>query len=303
MDFEQFRKISFRNGFPSKKLSHNDPDDAHNAFRFFHLCPMNLEHLTMLAAQAVQETASFIRDETGQVQAGQIEEKFLNGLVSYVDRTAEEMLVARLSRLLPEAAFLTEEETVAQQNAEWQWIIDPLDGTTNFLYGLPHFSVSIGLKAGDELVLGIVHHVPQDELFYAWKNGGAWCNGQPIRVSQRGEMRQALIATGFPYHNFSRADGWFAALREFMAEGRGARRFGSAALDLAWVAAGRFDVFFEYGLNAWDVAAGAVLVHEAGGHVTDFSGDNAFMEKQEMLACNTAVFEKALKVVREKFGV
>lgn len=257
----------------------------------------------MLAAQAVQETASFIRDETGQVQAGQIEEKFLNGLVSYVDRTAEEMLVARLSRLLPEAAFLTEEETVTQQNAELQWIIDPLDGTTNFLYGLPHFSVSVGLKADDELVLGIVHHVPQDELFYAWKNGGAWCNGQPIRVSQREEMRQVLIATGFPYHNFSRADGWFAALREFMAEGRGARRFGSAALDLAWVAAGRFDVFFEYGLNAWDVAAGAVLVREAGGRVTDFSGDSAFIDKQEMLACNASVYEKALKVVREKFGV
>jgi len=263
---------------------------------------MNLEHLTLLAGQAVQETATFIRAETGRVQAGQIEEKFLNGLVSYVDRTAEEMLVERLSNLLPEAAFITEEETVAQQNAELQWIIDPLDGTTNFLYGLPHFSVSVGLKAGDDLVLGIVHHVPQDEMFYAWQGGGAWCNGQPIRVSSRAEMRQALISTGFPYHNFSRADEWFAALREFMAEGRGARRFGSAALDLAWVAAGRFDVFFEYGLNSWDVAAGAVLVREAGGYATDFSGGGDFIEKKEMLACNEGVFEKALKVVRENFG-
>ena len=264
---------------------------------------MNLEHLTLLTSQAVQETAAFIRAETGLVQAGQIEEKFLNGLVSYVDRTAEEMLVHRLSHLLPEAAFITEEETVVQQNAELQWIIDPLDGTTNFLYGVPHFSVSVGLKDGDDMVLGIVHHVPQDELFYAWKGGGAWCNGQPIRVSQRGEMRQALIATGFPYHNFSRADAWFATLREFMAEGRGARRFGSAALDLAWVAAGRFDVFFEYGLNAWDVAAGAVLVREAGGFATDFSGGGEFLDKREMLACNDAVFQKALKIVREKFEV
>ncbi|GAB4486900.1 MAG: inositol monophosphatase family protein [Saprospiraceae bacterium] len=264
---------------------------------------MNLEHLTLLAGQAVQETAAFIRTETGRVQAGQIEEKFLNGLVSYVDRTAEEMLVERLSNLFPEAAFITEEETVAQQNAEFQWIIDPLDGTTNFLYNVPHFSVSVGLKAGDDLVLGIVHHVPQDEMFYAWQGGGAWCNGQPIRVSSRGEMRQALISTGFPYHNFSRADEWFAALREFMAEGRGARRFGSAALDLAWVAAGRFDVFFEYGLNSWDVAAGAVLVREAGGYTTDFSGGSDFIEKKEMLACNEAVFEKALKVVRKNFGL
>lgn len=263
---------------------------------------MNLEHLTLLTGQAVQETAAFIRAETGRVQTGQIEEKFLNGLVSYVDRTAEEMLVERLSRLLPEAAFITEEETVEQKNAELQWIIDPLDGTTNFLYGVPHFSVSVGLKAGDDLVLGIVHHVPQDELFYAWQDGGAWYNGQQIHVSRRAEMRQALIATGFPYHNFSRADEWFATLRAFMSEGRGARRFGSAALDLAWVAAGRFDVFFEYGLNSWDVAAGAVLVREAGGFATDFSGGSDLIEKKELLACNHAVYEKALRVLRENFG-
>ena len=264
---------------------------------------MNYEHITQLACQAVQETAVFIRAETGQVQAGQIEEKFLNGLVSYVDRTAEEMLVKRLSHILPEAAFITEEETVEQQTADLQWIIDPLDGTTNFLYGLPHFSISVGLKDGDTLVSGIVHHVPQDEMFYAWQGGGAWCNGRRIHASQRGEMRQALISTGFPYHNFSRADAWFATLREFTAEGRGVRRFGSAALDLAWVACGRFDVFFEYGLNSWDVAAGAVLVREAGGIVTDFGGGSDFIEKKEMLACNGAVFEKTLKIVSSKFGV
>lgn len=256
----------------------------------------------MLAAQAVRETAAFIRDETGRVQSGQIEEKFLNGLVSYVDRHAEEMLVSRLSALLPGSGFLTEEETVEQQSAEFQWIIDPLDGTTNFLYGVPHFSVSVGLKAGDDLVMGLVHHVPQDELFYAWQGGGAWCDGQPIRVSQRGEMRQALVSTGFPYHNFERADAWFGALRDFTAEGRGVRRFGSAALDLAWVAAGRFDIFFEYGLNAWDVAAGAVLVREAGGFVTDFSGGGDFIDKREMLACNAAVAEQAMGIVKGRFG-
>ncbi len=263
---------------------------------------MNFEQLTNQACRAVQETAVFIRAETGKVQSAQIEEKFLNGLVSYVDRTAEEMLVERLSALLPEASFITEEETIAQGDSELQWIIDPLDGTTNFLYGVPHFSISVGLKAGNDLVLGIVHHVPQDELFYAWQNGGAYCNGQRIQVSRRSEMRQALVSTGFPYHNFDRADPWFAALRVFMAEGRGARRFGSAALDLAWVAAGRFDVFFEYGLNAWDVAGGAVLIREAGGRVVDFGGGGDFIEKKEMLACNGLVFDKALKVMREKFG-
>ncbi|MBK7939636.1 MAG: inositol monophosphatase [Lewinellaceae bacterium] len=263
---------------------------------------MNYEHFTRLTCQAVQETATFIRAETGRVEPGQIEEKFLNGLVSYVDRTAEEMLVERLSHILPEAAFITEEETVVQSDADLQWIIDPLDGTTNFLYGIPQFSISVALKSGDELVIGVVQHVPADEIFYAWKGGGAWCNGKPIHASRRAEMRQALISTGFPYHNFSRADAYFAALRAFMREGRGVRRFGSAALDLAWVAAGRFDVFFEYGLNAWDVAAGAVLVREAGGMVSDFGGGDDFIGKYEMLACNAGVYGKALEVVREAFA-
>ena len=214
----------------------------------------DLQSLTKHTVAAVRETAAFIRAEMGKVSAGQIEEKHLNGLVSYVDRTAEEMLVESLGRLLPEATFLTEEATVENRAGDLQWIIDPLDGTTNFLYGVPHFSVSVGLKVGDQLQVGVVHHVPADECFWAWRDGGAWCNGEAIRASSRSHMRQALVATGFPYHNFDRAQGWFAALRRFMEQGRGARRFGSAALDLAYVACGRFDIFFEYGLNAWDVA-------------------------------------------------
>lgn len=264
---------------------------------------MNLEQLCQETRLAVDETAIFIAEQTGKVQAGQIEEKFLNGLVSYVDKNAELMLVERLSKILPEAAFITEEETVEQaQGADYQWIIDPLDGTTNFLYGVPHFSISVALQAHGALVLGVVHHVPAKEQFYAWQGGGAWCNEQPIRVSQRAEMRQALVATGFPYHNFDRAAGWFSALRKFMEQGRGARRFGSAALDLAWVACGRFDVFFEYGLNSWDVAAGAVLVREAGGVAADFSGGNGFVEKRELLACNAGVYEKAAAIVSSCFS-
>lgn len=264
---------------------------------------MNLEQLCRQTRLAVHDTAAFIEQETGKVPSGQIEEKFLNGLVSYVDKNAEQMLVERLSKLLPEAAFITEEETVEQsQGADYQWIIDPLDGTTNFLYGVPHFSISVALQAQGELVLGVVHHVPAREQFYAWQGGGAWCNEKPIRVSQRAELRQALVSTGFPYHNFARAEGWFSALRQFMEQGRGARRFGSAALDLAWVACGRFDVFFEYGLNSWDVAAGALLVQEAGGAVADFSGGKGYIEKKEMLACNAGVYEKAAEIVGSCFS-
>lgn len=261
----------------------------------------NLEQLTRQACEALRETAAFLRAETGKVQPEQIEEKHLNGLVSYVDRTAEEMLVDRLGRLLPEAGFLTEEETVDQRAGELQWIIDPLDGTTNFLHAVPHFSISVALRSGDELVMGLVHHVPADELFYAWKNGGAYCNGRPVAVSRRAELRQALVSTGFPYHNFSRAEAWFGALRQFIQQGRGVRRFGSAALDLAYVACGRFDVFFEYGLNAWDVAGGAVLVQEAGGRVSDFRGGDDFLAGGEILAANATLYAPALEIVRAEF--
>ena len=263
----------------------------------------DLEQITRHANRAVLETAAFLRSEFGRVDAGQIEEKHLNGLVSYVDRTAEQMLVERLHRLLPEAAFITEEETVAQgHDARLQWIIDPLDGTTNYLYGLPHYSVSVGLRSGAEMLLGIVHHVPNDELFYAWQNGGAWCNERPVRVSSRNTLRQALVATGFPYHNFSRAEGWFKTLRALLAEGRALRRYGSAALDLAYVACGRYDIFFEYGLNAWDVAGGSLLVQEAGGRISDFNGGNGFVQGGEMLACNAAIYDQALAIVREAFA-
>lgn len=263
--------------------------------------PSNWEQLTHQVNQACRDTAVFLRAELGQVQPGQIEEKFMNGLVSYVDRTAEEMLVERLTKLLPSAGFLTEEATVAQQDAELQWIIDPLDGTTNFLHGLPHFSISVGLKAGNDLVLGVVHHIPNDKLFYAWQGGGAWCDGARIHVSNRNTLRQSLISTGFPYHDFDREAAWSAAFNQFMRQCRGLRRFGSAALDLAYVACGYFDVFYEYSLNAWDVAGGAVLVREAGGQVTDFSGGTDFMGKQEIVAGNAAVFREALAIIRNAF--
>lgn len=263
----------------------------------------DLEKLTRQAIQAVRETAVFLHTEVSRVQPGQVEEKHLNGLVSYVDRTAEEMLVERLHKILPEATFITEEETVEQhQSAALQWIIDPLDGTTNYLYGLPHYSISVGLRAGTEMLSGIVHHVPNNELFYAWREGGAWCNDERIRVSSRDIMRKALVATGFPYHNFSRAEGWFKALRALVAEGRGVRRYGSAALDLAYVACGRFDIFFEYGLNSWDVAGGALLVHEAGGRVSDFTGGNNFVDGGEILACSAAIYDAALAIVGDAFG-
>jgi myo-inositol-1(or 4)-monophosphatase len=261
----------------------------------------DLQTLTSVAGEAVREAAAFIRGEAGRVEPGQIEEKHLNGLVSYVDRTAEEMLVERLGRLLPEAGYITEEGTVEAREADLKWIIDPLDGTTNFLHGVPHYSISVALQKGGELVLGIVHHVPLDEHYTAWAGGGAWCNGERIAVSTRTPLRQALVVTGFPYHNFSRADGWFHALRSFLQGARALRRYGSAALDLAYVARGRFEIFYEYGLNSYDVAAGTLLVREAGGQAVDFSGGANCVHGGEMLATNALVFPEALEIIKEAF--
>jgi myo-inositol-1(or 4)-monophosphatase len=262
---------------------------------------MNWEKLTRDALPVVEQAAKFIRDEAGKVRPEQIEEKFLNGLVSYVDRGAEQLLVEGLSRLLPDATFLTEEEVIKQQESALQWIVDPLDGTTNFLHQLPHYAISVGLKAEGELVAGLVCHVPANEYYYASKGGGAWCNGRPIRVSQKPALREALIATGFPYHDFEREAAWYKAFHQLMLETRGLRRFGAAALDLAWVACGRYDAFFEYGLSPWDVAGGAVLVREAGGVVHDFSGGDSFMEKSELLAGSAAIMEPLEAIIQSAF--
>lgn len=246
-----------------------------------------------------EDAADFIRRELGRVSRADIETKSLNSLVSYVDKTAEEILVRQLGTLLPEAAFLTEEGTVAQGEAPWRWIIDPLDGTTNFLHQLPGFAVSIGLQHGTELVAGVVLEVTRKECFHAWRHGGAYLNGQPIRVSGTELLADALVATGFPYRDFDRLAPYFRAMDTFVRRSRGLRRLGASAVDLAYLACGRFDAFFEYGLSPWDVAAGIVIVREAGGRVSDFRGGADYLFGEELVAAAPGVFDGVLAVVKE----
>lgn len=260
-----------------------------------------MEHLLQPTLAIVERAAAFIRGEQGRVTAGQVEEKFLNGLVSYVDRTAEEILVDGLHDLLPDATFLTEEETAPNAESDLQWIIDPLDGTTNFLFGLPHYAISVGLKVDHIPVFGLICHVPRNEYYYAWQGGGAWRDGQQIRVSERARLSDSLIATGLPYYDFGRASAYYAALQEFSRHTRGIRRFGAAALDLAYVAAGQYDAFFEYGLAPWDVAAGIVLVQEAGGKICDFSGGGHYLHGREIIATNGRLYEDVRGVLRPHF--
>lgn len=264
---------------------------------------MNITQLALLCQQTrtlVSSVADFIRGEVGKVGAEKIETKSLNSLVSYVDKTAERKLVAGLSELLPGSTFLTEEETVEQTVGEFQWIIDPLDGTTNFLHQLPYFAVSVALRQHEEIVMGIVYEVNRHECFYAWKGGGAWLNDQRIQAATTASLADSLVATGFPYRDFDTMHRYIEILQALMKGTRGLRRYGAAAVDLAYVACGRFDSFFEYGLAAWDVAAGVLLVQEAGGRVSDFDGEDDYVFGGRLLATAPGVFEEMLGLVKSQ---
>ena len=265
------------------------------------MTPTELETLCQESCAIVKETGKFIRQELGKVSAPSIEIKSRNNLVSYVDKNAELQLVKGLGDLVPKATFLTEEETVEQKSGPFQWIIDPLDGTTNFLHQLPFFAISVALQIHGEIVLGIVLEVNREECFYAWKGGGAFLDGKKIRVSATKKLSDSLIATGFPYYDYNYIGKFFKTLDFFMNKTRGVRRFGSAALDLAYVACGRFDAFYEYSLSAWDVAGGAIIVEEAGGKVMDFKGGSDYLFGKEIIAVNPGICDDFLEQVKSAF--
>lgn len=260
-----------------------------------------LEDLSREAADIVQEVGGYIRKEARSFSATDIEVKGLHDLVSYVDKEAERRLVQGLSVLLPEAGFITEEQTVSQEEGQYTWIIDPLDGTTNFMHGIPVYSISVALRKGSELVLGIVYAVEQSECFLAWKGGGCFLNGQLVRVSPQAEMDAALLATGFPFRKFNHLQAYTALFQELMQTSRGIRRLGSAAIDLAYVACGRFDAFFEYNLQDYDIAAGIVLIREAGGLVCDFTGGDDMLENGSIVAGNTGISPQLLHRISNHF--
>ena len=261
-----------------------------------------LERICCEACGIIKSVGTFLVEELGKVSASEIETKSLNSLVSYVDKTAEQKLVIALGTLLPKATFLTEEETVVQSEGDYRWIIDPLDGTTNFLHQLPFFSISVALQYQDNLIMGIVYEPNRDECFYAWKDGGAYLNGKAIHVSRTEQLGDSLIATGFPYYDYSRQESYINIMRELMQKTRGIRRYGSAALDLSYVACGRFDAYFEYSIEAWDVAAGAFLVQEAGGIVTDFSKGENYLFGKEIIASGEGLFQGMYELVDQNFS-
>lgn len=262
---------------------------------------LDLEALCQDVIELSREVGIFIKMEERKVNSKDIEEKSLNSLVSYVDKTAEKKLVEELGKLLPESGFIAEEGTSTKIGEQYNWIIDPLDGTTNFLHGIPTYSVSVALQRNDKIVLGVVYEVNRDECFYAREGGPAFLNAEEIHVSENKQFADSLLATGFPYYDYEHLESYFELLKQLAQKTRGIRRIGSAAVDLAYVACGRFDGFFEYSLHPWDVAAGAFIVQQAGGKIADFKGGNNWLKGKEIIAANQAIHEDLLELIGKTF--
>lgn len=265
-------------------------------------CEMDLQYISSGLNEAVKKAGAFILSQRKGFKEDAVSSKSFNQLVSYVDKEAEQMLVEELHQLVPEAGFLTEEKTRADQTEGLIWIIDPLDGTTNFIHGLPVYSVSVALANGTEVLCAAVYEINQDELFYAVKNGGAFLNGERISVKQTPDLNDTLMATGFPYYDFDELPQYVSVLTYLMRNTRGLRRMGSAAVDLAYVSCGRFDGFFELSLSPWDVAAGVLLVTEAGGIVTDFKGGENFIHGRSIVAASKAIHAPLASLIKKEFG-
>lgn len=248
----------------------------------------------------VLEVGDFIRQESKQFTASDIEHKGFNDLVSYVDKSAEKKLVDGCSKILSQAGFIAEEGTSNKKGETYNWIIDPLDGTTNFTHGLPIYAISLALMQDDKIILGIVNEINRDECFYAIRGEKAFLNEKEIAVSTVRELKHSLLATGFPYYDFDQMQTYLQILNDFMQQTHGLRRMGSAAVDLAYVACGRLEGFFEYNLNAWDVAAGAFIVQQAGGKVTDFKGGNDYIFGREIMAA-CEIHEEMLAVIKNRW--
>ncbi len=247
---------------------------------------MNLKTITFQIINLSRAVGKFIKSESVKFSASDIEFKGLHNMVTYVDKQAEKMIISELSRLLPEAGFIAEEDPGLKRADRFNWIVDPLDGTTNFIHSIPFYSISIALNDGDKTIMGIVYEISSGECFYSWKGAPAFLNEKEIKVTEQADLNHSLLATGFPYYDYALLDQYLDLFKDLMQTTRGVRRLGSAALDLAYVAAGRFELFYEYGLNPWDVAAGAFLVEQAGGKVTDFKNGNNYLFGKQIIASN-----------------
>ncbi|MCF8232257.1 MAG: inositol monophosphatase [Bacteroidales bacterium] len=255
-----------------------------------------LRILTKEVTELVRKVGYSIKQEIRQVGDQDVKEKRSNDFVTYVDKASEETIVQKLKNLFPEAGFITEEGTATEQK-EYTWVVDPLDGTTNFIHGIPSYSISIALRRKEKTIMGVVYEPNADECFYSWEGHPAYLNEKEIQVSTSETMEDSLIATGFPYEKDETMDSYLKVLKDILMVSHGIRRLGSAAVDLVYVACGRFEAFYEIGLHSWDVAAGAFIVQQAGGKVTDFSSGDNYVFGRQILASNSYIHEQMLKTI------
>ena len=254
--------------------------------------------LITVMEKAARKAAPRLRRDFNEVDALQVSRKGPADFVTMADKRCEQVLREELSHARPDWGMLLEEGgEVGGDPDKPRWVVDPLDGTTNFLHGLPHFAISLAVEDRGEIIAGLVYQPLTDESFWAEKGKGAWLQNKRLRVSARRDLADALVATGMPFKGHGDFSEWDRIARAVTPEVAGVRRFGSAALDLAWVAAGRFDGFWEADLNPWDVAAGIILVREAGGYITDFRGRGTVESGKQILAANDQLHSKLHKLV------
>ncbi|MGP8215635.1 MAG: inositol monophosphatase family protein [Bacteroidia bacterium] len=246
------------------------------------------------------EVGRFIMSEQGKFSVSDVQKKGFNDLVTYVDKNSEKALIEGLYKILPGSGILAEESGETEKK-EYTWIIDPLDGTTNFIHKLPCFAISIALVKNNEPLLGVVNELNLKECFHAVKDNGAFVNGRQIKVSEQDKLENSLIATGFPYNDFKLQNNYIDLLKYLMTCTQGIRRIGSASVDLCYVACGRFEAFYEYGLKPWDVAAGALIVQEAEGKLSDFTGGCDYIFGKTIIGTNGHIHEPFVKAVKKYF--
>ena len=256
----------------------------------------------IVSLEAAQQAGKIIKERIGTITNEEITQKSISDYVTEVDVLAEKTIIDHIKKSFPSHQIMAEESSNDYKKAEYLWIIDPLDGTTNFIHGFPVVAISIALMYKGELVLGVVHDPIRQEIFYAEKNGGAFLNGRKIKVSSTKLPELSLIATGFPFRNKQYIDPYIKIFRELLFSVSDLRRPGAAAIDLAYVASGRVDGFFEFSLSPWDIAAGIVLIKEAGGCVSDFKGKEEYLKTGNIIAGNPLIHSFLVKKVKDTLG-
>ncbi len=249
------------------------------------------------AVKAARRAGNIITRASEDIGALKIQTKTYNDFVTEVDKAAEQAIIDTLKELYPTHGFLGEESGESNTQSDFIWIIDPLDGTTNFLHGLPQYCISIALQERGVLTHAVIYDPNRNDLFTATKGRGAFLNDKRIRVTQRSKLQESIIGTGFPFRDFTHLDTYLAMFKDMIKKTTGLRRPGSAALDLAYVAVGWYDGFWEIGLSAWDIAAGGLIVQEAGGIVGDFEGNEDWLKTGNIVAANPKIFGQMLQTL------